>query len=445
MRNSLVPSCGRWRTTFFRLFFRLLFRLLTRAVQCCQLRLLTRAVPCRQVLAPSRDRQGADADLCNLVLERKYRFVAAGLALVSGALVSGLFGAIQFRQALPGYRYQFPRDHFNHPDFSTEWWYYTGSLTSSSGRPFGFELTFFRQAARDKIAFADSQSMAAVWQPDPVYLAHFAVSDPKGQSFFHTERLNRAGPNLAGISDAPGRYWNGNWEVRWLDTSTGEQQLSAVTETATLELRLNPAKPPVIHGENGISRKGDGEGQASHYISFTRLAADGTLTWKGQSFSVDGLAWMDHEFFSSRLDDALVGWDWFCVQLSNQEEFMFYRLRRKDGSGATVSSGTFVDSSGMSHYLSSAAFTLEPGRRWRSSHTGASYPISWTIRVPSLGLVLEEDTQLADQELASAGGVSPNYWEGMVRYRGFRVGKRVSGSGYLEMTGYDQLVGRFGL
>jgi predicted secreted hydrolase len=373
-------------------------------------------------------------------LSARYGRVMAGVAF--GAV---LIGAIPFREALPGYRYQFPRDHFNHPDFATEWWYYTGSLTSSSGRPFGFELTFFRQAAQGKIAFGDSQSMAPGWQPDPIYLAHFAVSDPEGQSFFHTERMNRAGPGLAGISDSPGRYWNGNWQVRWLDESSGEQELSAIDETAALELRLKPAKPPVIHGQNGISRKGTLQGQASHYISFTRLEAEGRLNWKGQSFSLKGLAWMDHEFFSSRLDDGLAGWDWFCVQLSNQEEFMFYSLRRKDGSGAGFSSATFVDSNGMSHYLGSDAFTLAPGRRWRSTHTGADYPVAWSIRVPSLGLDLEEETQLVDQELASRGGVSPSYWEGIVRYRGFRAGKSVTGAGYLEMTGYDQPVGRFGL
>jgi predicted secreted hydrolase len=366
-------------------------------------------------------------------------------AIATLALAAGLIAAVQFRQALPGYSYQFPRDHFNHPDFATEWWYYTGSLTSSTGRRFGFELTFFRQATRGKTGLADIQSMPAVWQPDPIYLAHFAISDPEGQSFFHTERMNRAGPGLAGISDSPGRYWNGNWQVRWLDASSSEQQLSAITDAATLELRLKPAKAPVIHGENGISRKGDLEGQASHYISFTRVAANGTLNWKGQSFSLDGLAWMDHEFFSSRLDDSLAGWDWFCVQLSNQEEFMFYRLRQKDGSVAAASSATFVDSSGISHYLGNAAFTLDPGRRWRSNHTRATYPISWTIRVPLLGLVLEEETQLADQELASRGGVSPSYWEGLVRYLGTRAGKPVTGSGYVEMTGYDQPVGRFGL
>ena len=54
--------------------------------------------------------------------------------------------AAQYRSALPGYHFAFPRDHFSHPDFQTEWWYYTGNLKSADGRRFGFELTFFRQA-----------------------------------------------------------------------------------------------------------------------------------------------------------------------------------------------------------------------------------------------------------------------------------------------------------
>jgi len=31
----------------------------------------------------------------------------------------------QYKTALPGYNYEFPRDHFNHEDFQTEWWYTT--------------------------------------------------------------------------------------------------------------------------------------------------------------------------------------------------------------------------------------------------------------------------------------------------------------------------------
>ena len=144
----------------------------------------------------------------------------------------------------------------------------------------------------------------------------------------------------------------------------------------------------MIHGQNGVSQKAPEAGKASHYISFTRLAADGTLQWKSQTFHVKGLAWMDHEFFSQQLDDSQAGWDWFCVQLENREELMFYRLRKKNGAGDPYSSGTFVDAHGASHFLRGSDFTLEPGATWTSPKTGATYPIAWTSQVPSLGLQL---------------------------------------------------------
>ena len=41
---------------------------------------------------------------------------------------------------------KFPEDNGPHDTFKTEWWYYTGNLRTESGRHFGFQLTFFRQA-----------------------------------------------------------------------------------------------------------------------------------------------------------------------------------------------------------------------------------------------------------------------------------------------------------
>ncbi|MBV9743457.1 MAG: hypothetical protein JO099_06820, partial [Acidobacteriia bacterium] len=75
------------------------------------------------------------------------RVVAARLICLAAAISLAAVSS-DFRKALPGYRYQFPRDHFNHPDFRTEWWYYTGNLRSADGRRFGFELVFFRQGER---------------------------------------------------------------------------------------------------------------------------------------------------------------------------------------------------------------------------------------------------------------------------------------------------------
>src|ERR1035437_3266918 len=114
-------------------------------------------------------------------------------------LVLRLFGAKEepYRLAVPGYRYQFPRDHFNHPDFQTEWWYYTGNLHTSDGHRFGFELTFFRQGVNRESRLARPASASDVWEVRDIWIAHLALSDIDGHHFFHVERLNRAGSGIA--------------------------------------------------------------------------------------------------------------------------------------------------------------------------------------------------------------------------------------------------------
>lgn len=343
---------------------------------------------------------------------------------------------VQWQLALPGYRYQFPRDHFSHPEYQTEWWYYTGNLRAADGHRFGFELTFFRQALDLPQSIADSSD--GTWRPDQIYLAHLALSDIDGGEFYHTERLNRAGPGLAGVDSGQQRYWNGNWQVRWISTATGKQELHAVCRRFTLQLDLAPEKPVVLHGRNGVSQKGPEIGRASHYISFTRLRAGGELQWKGASFSLDGLAWMDHEFFTGQLDSKQAGWDWFAIQLQNNEEVMLYRLRKKSGQADTYSSGTYIDPHGQAHFLDGSQFSLTSGGAWRSPNSGTRYPLTWEIKIPALDVELLERTPLNNQELFSKDSAFPSYWEGAVTYKGRIHGQPVRGVGYLEMTGYDK-------
>ena len=358
------------------------------------------------------------------------RLAAALLLIVLPAI------ATQWQIALPGYHYSFPRDHFSHPDYETEWWYYTGNLRAPDGHRFGFELTFFRQAT-DKPDVAASNGNQ-VWSPDQIYLAHLALSDIDAKNFYHTERLNRAGPGLAGASFEDHRYWNGNWHVRWISRDNNQQELQAVCDRFTLTLTLKPSKPFVIQGKNGVSQKGPERGKASHYISFTRIAASGQLTQKGKHYPVTGLAWMDHEFFSEQLDPTQAGWDWFAIQLNNNEELMLYRLRKKSGRGDPYTSGTYVDAGGVSHYLDSAQLSFSSSGSWKSPQSGAIYPMNWQVRIPSLGLELSEQTGLQNQELYSKNSVTAGYWEGAVTYGGRIHSQPVKGVGYLEMTGYGE-------
>jgi predicted secreted hydrolase len=348
--------------------------------------------------------------------------------MLSFVLVLTLLAAdFQYRPALPGYHYTFPRDHFEHPDFRTEWWYYTGNLRGVDGKRFGFELVFFRQGRRREAA--DNRS---TWRIDDLYLAHLALTDIDGKRFFPNERLNRAGPGVAGASFERRRVWNGNWSAQWHDN---RQTLEAVTDDFRLQLQLDPAKPPVIHGEHGVSQKAEGAGKASHYVSFSRLNVTGEIILGGARNAVAGTAWMDHEWFTHQLEASQVGWDWFSIQLEDGRDLLLFQLRTRIGTIDPYSSGTYIDSRGVARHLTSREFTLEPSRYWISPKTKGRYPVSWRIRVPSLALDLACEAALDSQELPAKDSTGPTYWEGAVRYSG-----SAPGVGYLEMTGYDKPV-----
>ena len=353
---------------------------------------------------------------------------------VLACVITGAAGA--YLQVRPGYEYVFPADYFAHPEFRAEWWYYTGNLDTRDGRAFGYELTFFR-IGLDRVQQTEPRS---AWDLTQVYLAHFALTDVAAGRLHKAERVNRSGPGLAGASLSKSTIWNGNWSVEYSldEPELPVQRLWAGHGDIVLDLELRPAKPVVIHGEDGISRKGGADGQASHYLSFTRLLTQGTIEMGGETHEVEGLSWMDHEYFSERLARNLVGWDWFSIQLDDGTELMLYGLRQADGGHSSYSSGTFVDRVGQSTPLGPDDVRLDAGRSWRSPQTGGAYPLEWNIAVDSLGLRLSVSPLLDSQEIISDSGFTPTYWEGAVRYAGRRAGKSVTGRGYLEMTGYAE-------
>jgi len=339
--------------------------------------------------------------------------------------------AAQYQTALPGYRYEFPRDHFNHSDYQTEWWYYTGNLKSAEGRRFGFELTFFRQAvSRDP-------AKTAAWNLRDLYLAHLALSDLDGRRFYHSERTNRSGPGIAAVNESRARIWNGNWQIQWRGD---HQELRAIDERFQLHLTLHAEKPPVIHGENGVSQKAEGAGRASHYISLTRLTSSGEIELGRKKFEVSGTSWMDHEFFTHQLESGQTGWDWLSLQLADNTELMLFHIRRKDGSIDPHSAGTYIDEKGKTTHLHSTDFALQPGEIWASPITRGRYPIHWKVSIPRLSIELEAKTPLESQELTGKTVFAPNYWEGAIVLTGRRGPQSLSGVGYLEMTGYDRPV-----
>lgn len=347
---------------------------------------------------------------------------------MSRLLLLFLLLAPEFKPALPGYQYEFPRDHGSHPEYQLEWWYWTGHLRSHDGREFGYELTFFRSALHNHY------ENPSRWRVRDLYPAHFALSDLGAGKFHFFEKFNRSGPGIAGARVGSLDVWNENWSARM--SEEGEFALSAQAGEIRLELTQTSEKPPVVHGRGGVSQKAEGEGRASHYYSMTRLLTSGTLTYGGRRLQVNGESWMDHEFGTNQLAPDQIGWDWFSVQLENGEELMIYGIRRKDGSLDPYSAGTAATVDGRSVHLKREEFTLEPRRWWTSPKSGGRYPVAWTIRIPSLDVELRADARMDDQELVTNRSTNLAYWEGAVSVKGRWKGAPAKGRGYLEMTGY---------
>jgi predicted secreted hydrolase len=335
---------------------------------------------------------------------------------------------VSWKQALPGYQFQFPRDHASHPEYKIEWWYYTGNVSTERGQPFGYQLTFFR------IGVDPSPANPSRWAVRDLFVTHLAVTDIDAKQYQFTERINRAGIGWAGASTDAYHVWNEDWQARLEDS--GRHKLTAVTAGLGVDLDLEPGKEPVIHGQQGISQKGSQTGNASHYYSLTRMPTRGVLKLQEKEWQVTGMSWMDHEFGTSFLEKEQVGWDWFSLQLEDGSDLMLFQLRRADGGRDDHSSGTLIETNGRSVRIGAADFEMERGERWRSPQSGASYPVSWKIKVPHEGLDLIVKAALANQELRTEQSTGVTYWEGAIVVEGVRQGHRLQGRGYLEMTGY---------
>jgi predicted secreted hydrolase len=334
-----------------------------------------------------------------------------------------------YRQAVPPYRFRFPRDHAAHPQFQTEWWYYTGHLYAGERR-FGYELTFFQVGIDPK-----RKSSKSAWALHTLYFAHFTLTDENRGTFRFAENISRPALRMAGSETDRYHVWIHDWSAELLpDGKT--QRLKASTPDFAVSLDLNSAKPPVVHGTGGVSQKAAGVGRASHYYSMTRMETMGKLTVHGEDLPVAGLSWMDHEFGSNQLTPQQAGWDWFSLQLDNHRELMLYVMRLKDGRLEPVSSGTLVNADGTWKHLPLSAYQIETTARWKSPHTGGVYPAGWIVRVPGENLELRVSPTVPDQELATEGTAGVIYWEGSVRVEGKDRGKPVRGVGYVELTGY---------
>lgn len=337
--------------------------------------------------------------------------------------------AVTWREADRPWAWSFPRDHGAHPDFKTEWWYFTGNLQDSAGRKFGYQLTIFRQGVQFTPAQPDSK-----WAVRDVYFGHFTISDIAADKFHVAERVSRGSLEMARAGTGSMDVSLGPWSI--VQDADETIHLSAREDNMALDFDARPEKPLVLEGVNGLSRKSSEKGGASYYYSYPRLKTMGKLEVGGRTYSVSGQSWFDHEFSTSLLGRNEVGWDWFCLQLDNHEELMLYAMRDKSGEIDPVSEGTWVSADGKPQRLEPGSFVIQKLKTWQSPRRGATYPSQWRILVPGQQLSVVVTPAMADQELNLSKMGTLSYWEGACTIAGTKSRLPVNGVGYTELTGY---------
>lgn len=371
---------------------------------------------------------------------------ALGIALIVGAFLlsrdesDGVNATLSVAEAMggdtTGYAraqsrrvFSFPEDHGPHPEYKTEWWYFTGNLTSDSGRRFGYQFTIFRIALTPD--GPDSIS-AGTWETNQLYMGHFTVTDVEGDEHHAFERLSRGAAGLAGAKAEPFRVWLENWSIEGTSSDAfPAMRVRASDEDAGIDIMLKPLKPVVLQGDQGFDRKGPEPGNASYYYSLTRMQTDGSVRIGEEVFRVSGLSWMDREWSTSALGENQIGWDWFSLHLSNGWDLMYYQIREEGGTVSPFSSGVLVSPEGVKIELDRDDVGLDVLDRWKSPDGGV-YPVAWRLRVPGEDLDLNIRSLVEDQEL----NVAVRYWEGAVDVEGTAARHPIKGSGYVELTGY---------
>jgi len=297
-------------------------------------------------------------------------------------------------------------------------------------RRFGYQLTLFRRGVQFKPAQPNSK-----WSVRDFYFGHFTISDLAAGRFHVEERVSRGALGDAGAATGRMDVKLGSWTIQQQGDQE-EYRLSAHSADLDLNLDEHPLKPLVLEGVAGLSQKDKGQGEASYYYSYPRLATGGQLRVGDKTYAVTGPSWFDHEFSTGSLGQDQVGWDWFCLQLDNHEELMLYAMRDKSGAMDPVSEGTWVRADGRSERLPPGSFIIEKTATWRSPATQALYPAGWHIVIPGHHADLTISPAMADQELRLSKMGALDYWEGACTARGAVGDAQVSGVGYTELTGY---------
>ncbi|HPO12720.1 MAG TPA: lipocalin family protein [Candidatus Hydrogenedentes bacterium] len=300
----------------------------------------------------------------------------------------------------------FPADHGFHYN-KTEWVYFSGFVQTDVGKELGFMFTIFQ-----------IESVGNV-NGGFIYPCLLIICDPENSTYHWCSTFGFNGS--AGAVDGLPRI-NAK-DAQFACLPSGDFNIQADMDILSLNLNFTPNEDVLLHGEDGIIPMGDG--MDSGYYSFTNLSTNGTLAINGTDYTVtEGRAWMDHQW-GNWADNGRI-WDWFSMRFDNGGALMLFQFR--DGNGNVVRGNwTYRDGDGEVRY--GTDFSINAHRMYNDKDSSGSFPVDWTITIPSLNAEFEVKPLFDAQNVYSL-------WEGACTVEGAAGDSVLSGKAFVELTGY---------
>lgn len=298
---------------------------------------------------------------------------------------------------------RFPNADSLQPHHPSQWWYWSGRLTASSGECFGLKLSFFTAEAIRGVLWGS--------------MVHAALID------LGTGRCVRTSRQWLG---APRRI-EGRFDLASPDRALralggdGRDRLVLRLGGYQVDLALCADREPLCH-YRGDAHAYDFGGYSYQY-SRPRMTGGGALIDPaGNSMKVRGVVWFDRQI--GALASVLYqGWQWFALHLDAGDLMLF------DFHGAPAERfAVWLDAQGASRVFSSDEVRLQALGSWQSPWTGILYPRAFCLETPLHRLRITPCAP--DQEMQGRRWIGPAYWEGICSISGTH-----KGTGYAELVG----------
>jgi len=209
--------------------------------------------------------------------------------------------------------------------------------------------------------------------------------------------------------------------IKFFIQQTGRKKYEI--KTNIFRLKLKAEKEPLLEGGSGFLKF---DSNSTYYYSLTDLKTKGKIKMNNKEIKVSGSSWMDHQWADIPYNSNK--WNWFSMHLNNGTDIVCMEIYGRKKSYLV---GIIDKENKTIHTKNVKIKNLK--NIWISRKTGASYPLSWEIKIPQIKAILTVSPILKKQEMVH--GII-NYWEGAIKILGTINNNPILGSGFMELVGY---------